>query len=73
MIGQTIYFDKPGKKNTKETIQIAKKRAQELGIKTIVISSSGGYTAKLALEEIKDPIIIDFCEKNLRSLKNSGD
>jgi hypothetical protein len=56
MIGQTIYFDKPGKKNTKETIQIAKKRAQELGIKTIVISSSGGYTAKLALEEIKDPI-----------------
>ncbi len=24
-------------------------------------------------KEIKDPIIIDFCEKNLRSLKNSGD
>ena len=52
MIGQTIYFDKPGKKNTKETIKIAKKRAKELGIKTIIISSSGGLTAKQAIDEI---------------------
>ena len=37
---QTVYFDKPGKKNTEETIRIAKKRAKELGINTIILSSS---------------------------------
>jgi len=50
---QTVYFDMPGKKNTKDTIRIAKKRAEELGIKSIILSSSGGFTAKLALNEIK--------------------
>ena len=49
MIGKTVYFDMPGKKNTGRTLTIAKKRADELGIKIIVISSSGGYTAELAL------------------------
>ena len=32
---QTVYFDMPGKKNTKDTIRIAIKRAEELGIKSI--------------------------------------
>jgi hypothetical protein len=53
MIGKTVYFDQPGKKNTESTIKIVKKRAKELGINTIILSSSGGYTARIAQKKIK--------------------
>jgi len=69
---QTVYFDIPGKKNTKDTIKIAKKRAKELGIKTIILSSSGGYTAKLALNEIRDKtklIVVGFPDRFPKELK----
>jgi hypothetical protein len=39
------YFAKPGKENTVETLRLAKKRADELGIKTIVIASTWGDSA----------------------------
>ena len=42
------YYEEPGKKNTFETLAIAKKRALELGIKQILVASSHGYTAKEA-------------------------
>ena len=35
-----VYFDKPGIENTEEVLRIAKKRAQELGIKTIVVATT---------------------------------
>jgi len=69
---QTVYFDMPGKKNTKDTIRIAKKRAEELGIKSIILSSSGGFTAKLALNEIKDEtklIVVGFPDRFPKELK----
>ena len=69
---QTIYFDMPGKKNTKNTIKIAKKRAEELGIKSIILSSSGGYTAKLALSEIKDGtklVVVGYADRFPKELK----
>jgi hypothetical protein len=72
MIGQTVYFDKPGKKNTKETIMIAKKRAEELGITTIIVSSSGGYSAQLAFSEITDKtklIVVGFQNRFPQELK----
>jgi hypothetical protein len=62
----TVYFDMPGKKNTKDTIKIAKKRAEELGIKTMIFSSSGGYTAILALNEIQDEttlVVVGFSDR----------
>ncbi|HUT96615.1 MAG TPA: pyruvate kinase alpha/beta domain-containing protein [Dehalococcoidales bacterium] len=47
---KTVYFEKPGIGNTEETLKIARKRAEELRIKTIVIASTGGDTAIKALE-----------------------
>ena len=45
MEGKIVYFDKPGAENTEEVLRIAKKRAKELGIKTIVVATTVGNTA----------------------------
>lgn len=45
---RTVYFEKPGKENTEAVMEIIKKRAQELGIKTVVGASMRGYTAERA-------------------------
>lgn len=47
------YFDAPGKANTLHALKIAKERALESGIKTVIFSSSGGYTANMATEVFK--------------------
>jgi hypothetical protein len=45
------YFEKPGgEENTKATLALAKKRANELGIKTIVVASTVGGTAVKAVD-----------------------
>ena len=50
-MGKTIlYFEKPGKANTDETLSIARSRAEELGIGQIVLASTHGYTARRAKE-----------------------
>jgi hypothetical protein len=51
---QTIYFDGKGKQFTQETLKIAKKRADELGIKNIVVASYTGYAGVLASELFKN-------------------
>ncbi len=42
------YFEKPGKVNTDEVLRISGKRAEELGIKTIIVASTTGATAARA-------------------------
>lgn len=46
MEGRTLYFEEPGKANTTATLEIARERAEELGIRQIVVASTHGYTAK---------------------------
>ena len=41
------YFEKPGEANTPEAARFAIERAQELGIKTIVVASTSGKTAQI--------------------------
>lgn len=49
MESKTIYFERPGPENTNKTIEVAKKRAQELGIKYVVVATTSGETgAKVA-------------------------
>lgn len=48
-----VYFDKPGVENAEETLRLAKKRAEELGIKDIVVASTGGYAGVKASELFK--------------------
>lgn len=42
-----MYFEKPGKENTKETLQAAVRTAKERGISHLVIASTGGETPQL--------------------------
>lgn len=53
MEGKIVYFDKPGVDNMEETLRLAKQRARELGIKTIVVATTGGNTAVRATEVFK--------------------
>jgi hypothetical protein len=48
-----VYYSKPGKENTEDTLTMAKERALELGIDTIIVASTGGATAILAAEHFK--------------------
>ncbi len=45
-----MYFDKPGRDNTDGTLELAYKRAQELGLNEVVVASSKGYTAQKTLD-----------------------
>ncbi len=47
---QSVYFLEPGSANTNKTLEIAKRRAEELGIKTIVVASTSGETGLKAVK-----------------------
>ncbi|MGA8850056.1 MAG: pyruvate kinase alpha/beta domain-containing protein [Dehalococcoidia bacterium] len=47
---QSVYFLEPGSNNTEKTFEVAKRRAEELGIKTIVVASTSGETGLKAVE-----------------------
>ncbi|MBI4331605.1 MAG: hypothetical protein HY673_10025 [Chloroflexi bacterium] len=49
----TVYFEKPGRVNTDRVLHIARKRAEELGIKTVVVGSSTGRTAARAVDILR--------------------
>lgn len=49
-----VYFETPGKVNTDLTLKLARERAEELGIKQIVVASTHGYTAKKAKNYFAD-------------------
>ena len=44
------YFDGPGPENTEETLKSARERADELGVKQVVLASTRGDTAVRAAE-----------------------
>ncbi len=46
----TVYFEKPGKEHTEETLRIALEAAKERGIDTVLVSSTTGYCALEALK-----------------------
>ncbi|MFA5363644.1 MAG: pyruvate kinase alpha/beta domain-containing protein [Candidatus Bathyarchaeia archaeon] len=49
----TVYFEQTGPKNTSETLRLAKKRADELGIRSVVVASTSGETGVKASEVFK--------------------
>jgi hypothetical protein len=50
---KTYYFDAPGAENTPDAARFAVERAQELGLKKIVVASTGGRTALAFLDAMK--------------------
>jgi len=47
---QSVYFDKPGPENTGRTLELAKARAEELGIKSIIVATTLGDTGRKVAE-----------------------
>ncbi len=45
-----MYFDKPGKDNTDQTLKLAVTRGKELGLDEVVVASSTGRTAYKAMK-----------------------
>ncbi len=46
---QSVYFPEPGSCNTDKTLEIARKRAKQLGITTVVVASTSGETGVKAV------------------------
>ena len=76
-----VYFEKAGKINTEKTLVLAKERAEELGLKKVVLASSRGTTAQLALKVFKNTdihlIVVGESRKRFQrdvfaSLENMG-
>jgi len=86
MESKTVYFDKPGSENTDEVLRIAKQRAEELDIKTVVVASTKGTTAVKAVDVFhglrvivvthftgySGPNIQDFTEENRKIVESKG-
>lgn len=47
---ETVYFDKPGAANLKKTLELAKARAEELGIRDILVATTTGSSGMAAAE-----------------------
>ncbi len=86
MESRIVYFDKPGKENTDEVFKIARKRAEELGINTVIIASTTGETAVKAVDAFKgfkvvivthvmgsrEPNVNPFSESNRQIVVSKG-
>lgn len=61
-----FYFGKPGPQNTEKTIELAKERAKELGIKYIVVASTYGGTAMKVINSFREMdmniVVVTICE-----------
>ncbi|MBI2868533.1 MAG: hypothetical protein HYX96_01755 [Chloroflexi bacterium] len=53
MEGRIVYFDRAGQENTDETLRIARQRAGELGIRTILVASTTGELALKSIDVLK--------------------
>jgi hypothetical protein len=75
---ETVYFEGKGKEYTEKTLLLAKKRADELGIKNIVIASYTGYAGVLASEIFKDYNLVvsagmvGFTEPNVHRMQDGN-
>jgi hypothetical protein len=66
--GQSVYLARPGFENTDEVFAIARKRAKELDIKTILVAS----TAVSHPANYKEPNTQEFSEENRKKFEAKG-
>jgi hypothetical protein len=83
---ETTYFEKPGPKNTTQTLERAKRRADELGIDTILVATTRGRTGVQAAElyqgynvvavshstGFKEPNTQELTEENRAAIEAAG-
>jgi len=84
--GNIVYFSTPDPENTGDVLRIAKARAEEVGIKNIVVASTTGATAVKATEIFRgarvvavshftgsrEPNTQEFSEGNKRKVESKG-
>ena len=82
----TVYFENPGKENTEAVFDIARRRAEERGINTILVASTTGETAVKAVKALKGLKVIavshvagfrgpgtqEFTEANKKTVEAGG-
>ena len=81
-----VYFSEPGEANTDETLKLAKERANELGIKDIVVATTRGGVGAKAVEVfkgynivvvthvtgMKEPGAQELTEDNAKKIRSGG-
>jgi hypothetical protein len=86
MESKIVYFEKVGRENTEAVLGIAKQRAEEPDIKTIVVASTSGDTAVKAMETLggfrvivvshstgfKQPDAQEFTAENRKLVESKG-
>ena len=86
MESKTVYFANPGSENTEAVLRIARQRAEELGIKNIVVASTRGDTAVRAMDAfhglrvivvshvtgLREPNLQEFTEENRKIVESKG-
>ncbi len=86
MESKTVYFANYGRENTDDVLRIVKRRAEELGIKKIVVASTTGDTAVKAVEALsgfnviviahttgfREPNVQEFTEENRKIIEGKG-
>jgi len=50
---KSYFFDAPGAGNTADAARFSRERAEELGVKTVVVASSSGMTAQVFYEALR--------------------
>ena len=86
MESKIVYFANPGVVNTDEVLQITRQRAEELGIKTVLVASTRGNTAAKAVGVFsgmkviavslatgrREPNTQQFTEENRKIVESKG-
>jgi len=49
LLAQTVYYERPGRDNTARTLELARARAEELGLRTVLVATTTGETAVRAV------------------------
>jgi len=74
LVATTLYFERAGKTNATKTLEAARKRAEELGVKSVVIASTTGETGLRAVRAFKGFSVVvvshvaGFTEPNVQQL-----
>jgi len=54
ILSSCFYFQSPGPQNTKRTLEVAARRAKELEVQNIIVSSTSGKTGLMAVNHFSD-------------------
>jgi hypothetical protein len=77
-IVQSVYFAKPGRENTTRTLELAKERAEELGLQTVLVATTRGDVGVQAANLFQgyDVVVVThstgFVEPNMQELTDES-